>query len=466
MKQRVAFYMTGNYARILRHCAERLNEFECVAFCPNDKALQTSRSCASISSTYYLYENFNEIFQDVDLGELDRISPSINQARILAVDKSHYKRFPMEYQLRVLNTMGAIFARWLERERPNFIVFPIIESVDAMLMYEMALIFGCKPLVHAHARNLKKAFFSHSYLETIPFVDLDRGDERGLLVKSEDLLRQLREQKDNLSYDYAGDHGPLCDDEHDRPAVLRLLHNCVLKLGRERHNQTLQLITKAKVFVERLRMPVLRWRYLVLERLLLRATPVPQTPFEFFPLHFSPESSINVPAPFYIDQERVVDEILLNRKSNLPLYLKEHPAMFGARPLSFYKRLMRTPFVRFIRSDVPASAVARRAEISYSITGTICLEAFLLGRRWRQFGKNFLSDWVDRRRQAGRDMDPVAFIADVLAVSDDFLIVSPNRRAKNYRFVMSEKNIDAIVRNLRFHIENYGRWIDNDDTAF
>ena len=453
MKRKIAFYMSGNYARILRHCADLLNEHECAAFCPNYKSLQTSRKSKSLSSIFYLYENFNEAFEHVDLNALQKFSPSINQARVLAVDKSHYKRFPMRYQLKVLNTMATIFSQWLEEEQPNYIVFPIIESIDSMLMYEMAKSVGCQPLIHSHGRSIKRAFFSYSHLETIPFLNDDNDLDSELLKTARSLLEKIRGQKGNLNYDYEGDYGPLCYDETESSPIKRFIRNSWLKLGKERHNQTLQLTTKWKVFIQRIRLPVLRYKYLILERFLFKAKTEPDAPFEFFPLHFSPESSINVPAPFYIDQERVVDEILLNRKSNLPLYLKEHPAMFGARPLGFYARMMRKPFVEFIRSDVPAASIVRRAEISYSVTGTACLEAFLMGRGWAQFGENFLNDWVDRRRRTGREASPEAFIADVLAVSDDFLIISPNRRAKNYKFVMSKKNIEAIVRNLRFHIQ-------------
>src|SRR6185437_10215324 len=48
--------------------------------------------------------------------------------------------------------------------------------------------------------------------------------------------------------------------------------------------------------------------------------------FIFYPLQYTPESSINVPAPYLVDQFRVVDALRFAMPSDCALVVKEHPA--------------------------------------------------------------------------------------------------------------------------------------------
>src|SRR5690606_15063995 len=47
--------------------------------------------------------------------------------------------------------------------------------------------------------------------------------------------------------------------------------------------------------------------------------------FAFYPLQYSPESSINTPAPYFVDQMRVIDAIRFSLPSDTILVVKEHP---------------------------------------------------------------------------------------------------------------------------------------------
>ena len=63
----------------------------------------------------------------------------------------------------------------------------------------------------------------------------------------------------------------------------------------------------------------------------------------------------------YIDQMRVIDEIMLNRDSNHILIVKEHPAMYLKRNFAFYKELKRKPFIRFINKEFNSIELIKKA---------------------------------------------------------------------------------------------------------
>lgn len=127
--------------------------------------------------------------------------------------------------------------------------------------------------------------------------------------------------------------------------------------------------------------------------------------------------------------------------------------MFGYRPFSFFRDLKKRPFVTIVPRTTSSIQLIKNARTVYSVTGTACLEAFLLGVPWVQYGTNFLLDWVKRREARGEPATPLAFIEDVYKVSGDFLLYSPNRSAYYDGFLFSKKNVEKLSRHIEFHIE-------------
>lgn len=101
--------------------------------------------------------------------------------------------------------------------------------------------------------------------------------------------------------------------------------------------------------------------------------------FVFYPLQYTPESSINVPAPYFVDQFRVVDALRFAMPSDCTLVVKEHPACLEMRPPAFIRRLRRLAGVTVARATIPAIDMIRRAALTATVTGTAAFEAFLLG---------------------------------------------------------------------------------------
>ena len=456
---KLALYMTGSYAKILRRCCDYLQDIQLTALCPNWQSFQEARKEPRLMEVDYLYEGLNGIFESIDVASFCERYASINFYEVLHVDKAHFKKMPGEYQLRYVCSVGQRLAAVFEQTRPTYVFFPIIETIDAMLAYRMAPLFGARPIVYGHARFASLSFLSDSHCELLPsYSEICEGtdeDERWAI----NFLDDYRSNPGPFKYRPQFPGGDVYQDTDADMGVLgRLIRNLWLKTGIERHNRLVSFWISFQVYFQRLFVPVRNLIFKLIEKVVIQPAPPPPKGFDFFPLHFSPESSINVPAPYYIDQTRVVDRILLDRRdNNRMLVLKEHPAMFGFRGTGFYSGLKRRPFIHFVHRNTPSYELIRQARTVYSVTGTACLEAFFFRVEWVQYGENFLSDWVRRRTEAGLPTTQEAFIRAVRAVSADFVLYSPGRSPADDRVLFSRSNVEKLCQHLRFHMEMSGR---------
>jgi hypothetical protein len=143
--------------------------------------------------------------------------------------------------------------------------------------------------------------------------------------------------------------------------------------------------------------------------------------FVFYPLQYTPESSINTPAPYFVDQLRVIDALRFAIPSDHMLVVKEHPVCLEMRPTKFMRRLRKLPGVAIINVSVPSIQVMKRAALTATVTGTTAYEAFLLGRPAIALGPG-LSAWTIGRTATMADLRTQVVNAINEPVSEDFLI--------------------------------------------
>lgn len=451
---KISFYMTGSYAKVLRYCPEFLPEVDASSICPNWQSFQESKKEKKFSSIDYIYEGLNQIFNDIDVERYCEKYASINLYEVLQVDKTHFKKKTGEYQLRYICAIGHRLEKIFQRTQPGYIVFPIIETIDAMLAYRMAPLFGIKPVVYGHARFANLSFFSESHRELLPSYVEKLNVSKTTYEWANEFLKNYKENPGPFNYKPILTEGDgYLNFEETSTAYHRLLRNIWLKMGVEKHNRMISLWIRFQVHFQHLFLPIRAQIFKFIEKYKIKPLPAPTGSYDFFPLHFSPESSINVPAPYYIDQIRVVDRILLERKNNRVLVLKEHPAMFGFREGGFYDSLIRRPLVQFVYRTTPSYQLIKNANTVYSVTGTACLEAFFFGVNWVQFGENFLSEWKRTREKAGLSVSPVDFIGAVREASSDFVLYSPGRSNFYDRILFSKSNLKKMCDHLRFHLK-------------
>lgn len=111
----------------------------------------------------------------------------------------------------------------------------------------------------------------------------------------------------------------------------------------------------------------------------------------YFPLHFEPEIATMLLAPFCINQIALIENIAKSLPINFKLYVKEHPMMYGFRPVSSYKKLSKVPNIRLIDPSTPSYELAKNACLVTVIGGTPGWEALLLKKPVITFGRVFFN---------------------------------------------------------------------------
>ena len=97
-----------------------------------------------------------------------------------------------------------------------------------------------------------------------------------------------------------------------------------------------------------------------------------------YPLHFQPEASTGVLAPYYCNQLEVIRCLAFSLPVGTVLYVKDHPNGIGFKKLSFYKEIFKLPNVKYIDPNANNGELIRNSLGVITITGTMGYEALLM----------------------------------------------------------------------------------------
>jgi hypothetical protein len=194
-----------------------------------------------------------------------------------------------------------------------------------------------------------------------------------------------------------------------------------------------------------------------------RVKDLPQK-YIYYPLQYSPESSINIPAPYFINQNRAIDAIRFSMPSDTLLVIKEHPSCINVRSTSFLRSLKKCPGVVIANYKMSSIELIKNAQLTISVTGTATLEAFLLGKSSITLGETFFSEFLGGKceieelptrikEKLGRNITDemvIAAVTKVYSVCSPFILRSPG---EDNTETMLKKNIEAFLDALLVHIE-------------
>lgn len=178
--------------------------------------------------------------------------------------------------------------------------------------------------------------------------------------------------------------------------------------------------------------------------------------YVFYALQYTPESSINTPAPYYVDQKRAIDFIRYNLPPTSLLIIKEHPAALGVRPFNFTKDLSQLSGTRVIKASYPSEEIIENARITLSITGTVLIEAALKGKNVYPFGKSLINNFLDLARKETYGLidyynfSGVDIKQELLNCSYPFVFFSPEQEPQQ---LFSEENLTQIIKSFDLEIE-------------
>lgn len=153
---------------------------------------------------------------------------------------------------------------------------------------------------------------------------------------------------------------------------------------------------------------LLRDRYISAQRLR-------DTRYVFYPLHTEPEVSLLVYGRPFVNQIEIIRQLAMSLPVGTILVVKEHPWMVGKRTQDAYRKLLNIPRVHLARPDASARDLSAGAQLVVVITGSVALEAAMLGKPVITFGDcpyNALPDTMVRRCSDPRRLP--MFIRDML----------------------------------------------------
>lgn len=163
----------------------------------------------------------------------------------------------------------------------------------------------------------------------------------------------------------------------------------------------------------------------------------PSEQYAYFPLQSQPENSLMVWAPFHTDLPGVIRNVVKTLPAEMVLYVNEHPRMFGARPVEFYRRLQRIPRVRVVPPAIDQTSFAtvdiiENAKSVVAITSSVGEQAAICGVPSAALGRpgyaqiesvhtpagyGDLQEFFDGSIKPPERGDVIAYLAAKLAVS-------------------------------------------------
>jgi hypothetical protein len=112
-------------------------------------------------------------------------------------------------------------------------------------------------------------------------------------------------------------------------------------------------------------------------------------PFVLFPLHFQPEASTRVRAPYFLDQPALIENLARSIPLSHKLYVKEHKSSLGRRDRAYYRRIASLPNVRLVSPFANTRRLIQQAEAIIVITSTVGWEGLLYERPVVVLGNTF-----------------------------------------------------------------------------
>lgn len=110
--------------------------------------------------------------------------------------------------------------------------------------------------------------------------------------------------------------------------------------------------------------------------------------YVYMPLHLIPESTTFVKSPLYVDELSIIKAISKTLPIGWKLYVKEHQAMIGERPIKFYKEILRLYNVKIMKINHyrdPKPWITNSKGV-ITISGTTAFEARMLNKPSAIFG--------------------------------------------------------------------------------
>lgn len=379
----------------------------------------------------------------------------------IEAEKVAFKHRPAGTQLARAVETYRLYKQFAQGFAPTHLLISQIEGFEGKMLTGLGQELGLVVMVPVNGRNLGGTFFASDAYETLP---AHRAATPALTERARGFVARFRERPTSAAGrpDDPATDGPVLSTFRPPFAVrtARFIRRAVERpdLFDREHLRT-SVLNNLPFFRNRM-WALHRWRA---ARIFDIASPdqLPER-FVYYPLQYTPESSINTPAPYYVDQLRVIDALRFSMPHDHLLVVKEHPACIVVRPLSFVRALQQRAGVVLTQYRMDSRMLARRASVTVSVSGSATLEAFLFGKPALMLGHSFITPYLGgavpipalRERLAHAIATPpsdeavVTAVAEIMSVTYPFMVSAPGLPDEP---VLRPGNIARMLAAIRDH---------------
>ncbi|MCF2524442.1 hypothetical protein [Bradyrhizobium sp. G127] len=398
MKQPIRFLVHGygTYAIIYRHIIELAKTFapevEWSMILPSSHHIEPVSEVLAAENLLCLEHAQSRHVSNVsDFSTLQNYPGSIYAD--IEVEKKIFKHRPADQQVARALEVYQIYKGFVLRIKPTHILMAHVETFEGKALVAIARELGIPVIIPSDLRNLGGVSFTSDVLETLPAY---REANCETIARARQFLSEFRQNAMPAfrpsGFAVAGEE-PL--PHYQKSAPQRLVRFLKRTIDNPGLFEPALLATSIKYAFPRYLEAIRKFRSYRNGRIydIAALNELPEK-FIYYPLQTSPESSINTPAPYFIDQMRAIDAIRFAMDSDCTLIVKEHWASVGIRPPSFYAELRRRAGVRIANFGLPSLELIKRAQLTISVTGTAVFEAFLLGQPSLALGGCFIAEYL------------------------------------------------------------------------
>lgn len=296
--------------------------------------------------------------------------------------------YTYEEMLQILQVKARAVIHFLDKEKPDFIVFSAIGGVGSLLLYEIARKKNIG-ILHITDSCIDSRFsISDRYCyptstENIfeKNMDYPNPQKSKYYKEAENFLKNFRESPRPYYAKLAPNEQAI---ERYKQLNFLLPTNLIKSIDwlikityrhfSEKEKRDYTYISPWNYIIDRIKRKVRNMRGLND----LYDTFDPKEKFVFFPLHVEPEISLLLWAQFANDLIHVAKQFARSLPVGYKLYIKEHPQMVAFRPRSFYKELKKIPNVKLINPKVVGFELIKNSQLITTINGTSGWEGILL----------------------------------------------------------------------------------------
>lgn len=382
---------------------------------------QTEINYAQLVLEEDIYASYKN--EKVDLNFLDKFEkdyglpnlwPYINLDRILRYNllvrsyPSDQSKYSHEDLIKIFQATAKAVVKFLEEAKPDFIVFSVISNLSSSLLYEVARKKGIKTFLIYDSRlenkqMLAESYDKHPYLyQSIEYIKNhpDDGEVKKYYEQAKTFLQTFQDKPFYyMKYSEA-------EDKFSKKSANFLHHfnffqprNFLQSIGWFFRAYYIYFSNK---FKDKRDYSTIKpwwetWDKLVRKGRILRGyrdlydEVDLQADYVYFALHTEPEALFPYSAPFYTDQQWVIEQVARSLPLHYKLYVKDHPLMYGLRPRNYYKAIKKIPNVKLIDPSVDSMKLSQNSKMLITVTGTAGWEALLLKKPVIVFGTVFYS---------------------------------------------------------------------------